>query len=289
MSKLFKAQLWRYLRNPVYLIAVAVSLVEGIVMGNSSYFGFTFEGVTHWSFNVDDINFLVAMLAIIAVLSLIIGQEYSEGTVRNKIICGHTKAEIYLSEFFAVFAVITPLYALMMIAFAIFGRKLFSIFSGEDILLVFVGMYLVFIAIAAVCVMICCLVKNRAVSAIVCIAVLLVLYMGGFKVGKMISEPQYEEIYEFSEETNEETVRTEYNTRYIKSDVLRTALTAVYRVNPCGQMCEYVSYMYRDDTETDDVWLEQRKVIANQPLYSLGIIAVITAVGTAVYRKRDIK
>jgi ABC-type transport system involved in multi-copper enzyme maturation permease subunit len=209
--------------------------------------------------------------------------------VRNKIVCGHTKAEIYLSEFFAVFAVITPLYALMMIAFAIFGRKLFSIFSGEDILIFFVGMYLVFIAIAAMCVMICCLVKNRVVSAIVCICAFLILYMGCYKVDNMISEPQYEEIFEFSEETNEETVRTEYNTRYIKSDVLRTVLTDVYNANPCGQMCEYVSFMCRDDTETEDILLENRKGVENLPLYSLGFIVVITTVGTAVYRKRDIK
>jgi hypothetical protein len=105
----------------------------------------------------------------------------------------------------------------------------------------------------------------------------------------MLSQPKYNEIYEVNEVTNEETVTTVLNDNYMENGTLRTVLTAVYSVNPCAQLSEYIELICGIGADDGAFADSKREECKNLPLYSLGVILVITTVGTAVYRRKDIK
>jgi ABC-type transport system involved in multi-copper enzyme maturation permease subunit len=232
---------------------------------------------------------LIGLFACAAVIPLIIGSDYSEGTVRNKIVCGYTKGQIYLSEFLCAAAVSTLLYICMMIPLLISGYKGWVMFTVKDLVQIFIGLYLIYISLASIFVIVCCLIRNKAVSAIGCIGIMLVLYIGGNMVDSILSQPKYTEIYVIDEATNEQTVTRELNNSYMENGALRTSLTAAYKVNPCAQLGEYIKFIYGIGADEEAFANSEREECKTLPLYSLGAILVITSVGTAVYRRKDIK
>lgn len=90
MLNLLTAELHRVRRDPICWLLLAASALCGIF--------FCFECVGPNYYHFDDI-FIVPFYVVPAIfISLSIGREYSDGTIRNKIIVGKSKSLIFLSK-----------------------------------------------------------------------------------------------------------------------------------------------------------------------------------------------
>ena len=104
MGNLLHAGLSRLVRSRIFLLAVLAELAytalvvlvcwDHYATGTGNY---TLESVLTAGFGL--MGYLpVPSLIAAPLLSLHLGAEYSDGTLRNKLIVGHTRTEIYLSD-----------------------------------------------------------------------------------------------------------------------------------------------------------------------------------------------
>ncbi len=160
MSKLLSANFTRLSKDKIFYILVIGMFLYSVVrfippnfdpaniteffIYQEEYFNFT-----------PMINFFILVFS-----SLFIGSDYNDGTLRNKIIIGHSRTNIYLANFITTFfvgMVITGISLIVgLIYIPIFGYS-FEI-SGTEVLIyiaVTIGMVAVFCAIDTLVAMVC--------------------------------------------------------------------------------------------------------------------------------------
>ena len=145
MSMLLKANFYKLFRSKVYLICLllmpllniynAISsdkmLVLHEVQGNngSYWMGWTFMEISTYLAHLWNISYVI-----IAVTILFVGDDYSSGFIRNKILAGHSRFKIYLSYFITSYVgamiihIISEVLGLSY-CFARFGLKYYHITS----------------------------------------------------------------------------------------------------------------------------------------------------------------
>ena len=97
MSRLINAGFARLFKNKVFYVIVIFSAVFGILQGTPGALD-KMDGAT---FYIDSqfISFAIVSGVISACFTgLFLGTEYSDGTVRNKLIVGHGRLNIYISN-----------------------------------------------------------------------------------------------------------------------------------------------------------------------------------------------
>jgi ABC-type transport system involved in multi-copper enzyme maturation permease subunit len=282
MGSLLKADINRYMSSVAYRLAAIVSLAAGIKIGVCAYGTYSYGGVVFNYFDIDETYFAVGICTVIAAVAFVIGQEYSDRTVRNKLICGYTKGQVYLSELLTAFIAVTLLYAALVIPFALFGIKAMKFFPAEDIVLILAVIYCVYLCVTAMCVMLCSLIKKRAISLILCIGIFVGLFLGASSIDSALEQPEYYTMYD----SQDVLIGTEKNTSYIENKTVKKVLRTLYNANPCGQIMGFVDYLSHEITMYTD---EGRRTLETYPLYACGLSAIISTVGIAVYKKQDLK
>lgn len=98
MSRLIISSLTRLFQRVIFWICFIGMFLYGVFMA----FATTPENVLSFSFESCFFGFAPVMGLVSAIfISLFVGSEYSDGTMRNKVAVGHTRFSIYLSNFIA--------------------------------------------------------------------------------------------------------------------------------------------------------------------------------------------
>ena len=93
MGKLLKAGFYRLGKSKLFWgLIIATAIISGL-----TFFFTEDEQVILEQKFLSNLNFIPFIIAIF--VALFISVEFSEGTIRNKIIVGHNKIQIYLSTF----------------------------------------------------------------------------------------------------------------------------------------------------------------------------------------------
>ena len=249
-------------------------------------------------------------LVLAILLSLFPGTEFHDGTIHNKLIAGHRRGTVYLSQAItaAAAAVLLQLVYLVVTA-AVFlplvghGKMTegFTLDGGTLALLVLEGL-LAGVAYAGIYTMVTMLLANRAAAAVVCLVVLVAGAIVSFNIPRMLDEEEF--ISGRVRVTTADGVTTEYydsypNPMYIPMpEGLRTFLSLSVRALPttqCGEitMWGFCLAQHRDNAakfSDGDAFLEgANRYIPLFPLLSLGTAAVCTGVGLAVFRRKDLQ
>lgn len=117
--------------------------------------------------------------------SLFLGTEYSDGTIRNKVVIGHTRARIYLANLTTVFVAALWMMAAWFVG-GLIGIPLFGAWENVPGCIVnFVISLFTTAAFAAIFTLVAMLCTNKAVSAV--ISILLFLCLSAF-AGSISSE-----------------------------------------------------------------------------------------------------
>ena len=196
--------------------------------------------------------------------SLFIGTEYSEGTIRNKIIIGQKRGTVYLSNFITCSLVSVVMCMAFFIPYLCIGIPLLGFFEMDIkiVLLFAVTVLMTAIVFSSIFTLISMLNNNKAVTAVICILTAFLFLIIGAQLHKMLSEP----------ETNMALVMT--NPKFLDGGGRKT-VQFFYDFLPGGQVVQCTSL------ETENLSL--------LPVYSLVIVVLTTSAGMFFFKKKELK
>jgi len=134
--------------------------------------------------------------------ALFVGREYSEGTIRNKLIMGHKRQSIYLSCFITCLFGSLLIYLMLVIGGLIGIPFLGKWQGGADnfILYILIGIFIT-ASLASILTAFAMLLSNRAVNAVLSIVMILFFMIAASSIYNMLNEPEF--INDFIEITEE--------------------------------------------------------------------------------------
>lgn len=281
MIALLSTNFFRIRRDLLFWLALCVCLVGGIA------FGMGFRGAPAF----DDFYAFPFFVALCAFLSLFLGREYGDGTLRNKVTAGYRRGQIYLAYLLASLAVGLLFLAAFLLPFVVMNAAALAPLGAKVLGPALVGMVLLCAALVALFTASC--VSLWVVGALVNLGLWFFLMFGAYQIEFALGQPAYvTELYTDAQGRVQEGETTP-NPHYL-GGTLRVVAEGVDACLPNGQMNRIVSYLttclsLREtglDPEGAELYQEVR---FRDPLCALAVTAGVTAVGLAVFRKKDLK
>ena len=272
MSKLLSAGLVRLRKDNIFWIALIFMFGAGVFFPVMRYMDMQKSGYIN---NIDNGFFACALFIgiVMAVFcSLFIGTEYSDGTIRNKVVIGHKRTSIYLSNLIVCAIVSVVMCAAFFIAYLCVGIPLLGFFEMEIklVLLFALAVFVLAIAFVSIFTLISMLNHNKAITAVVCILLAFLLLFAGAQLNQMLNEPETNMGLTMTE--NGQEYEEFPNPKYL-DDGERKVFQFVYDFIPGGQVVQFM--------------LLEVNNIAVLPVYSLIIIGLTTGVGLFFFRKKE--
>lgn len=208
--------------------------------------------------------------------SLFLGAEYSDGTIRNKIISGCSRPEIYLSGLLAVCAAsFLSLAAFWAVTMAV-GIPLFGPWqmAPEELLVNMLGILLMTAAFCALFTFVTLNCTRKAASAVLCILLFFALLMASTYIYARLDAPEFVTGYQMSANGEIMASKPEPNPRYLQAGQ-RAVYELLRDLLPTGQ-----GIQYSVQTGADPVRLMG---------LSAAVTAVFTSAGAALFQKKDLK
>ena len=218
------------------------------------------------------------------VVAIFIGTDYSNGTIRNKYVMGHSRVSVYLSNLIVCItssAVILTAYMAVVIGASGMGIiKKFEMSSG-GVTALCVTTFLAEAALTAIFLFICMLVPGRTAGSVITLILSVVLLSTASTIYYKLAEDEYIErdtYVSLDEEGKPVGTKREMtkNPFYLEgaprkiygflNDLL--PYNQFFQLGNDGEMSDHMAYF---------------------PLYSFSLIVVTTGMGILIYRKRNLK
>ncbi len=284
MGRLFASTFFRMLKKIVFWILLISMFVYGIYSASNAASearaGFTLDGCVF-----EFVPFMGIVAAIF--ISLFVGSEYSDGTIRNKLVTGHSRMRIYLANLI-VCSIACVLVSLAYIA----GIIVVSSSKGGELLteMSVIALFLLCsifasAAFTSIMTMLAMLNSNKAGNVVVSMILALVLLVSSSYIYQRLGE---KEMYDNYVSVNEAGIPTQVeqlpNPLYIDGTP-RAVLEVINDLLPSGQAMQLA-----DAFDTEGI---ANKNIENAPYWWLGysmlVIVLTSGMGIALFRKKEIR
>ena len=278
MTKLLSAGFYRLFKSRVLwiMLAICVLLQVFVCVDNFRFEQKTPEG----SVLLDDIVFsIIPALGFIssALISLLLGEEYRDGVVRTKLTVGHRRSDIYFSNLIVCTAGSFLALAALFLSGGLLGFALFGGFTHEvgTLLWLILCSFLLTAALSAIDVLVVMCCQNKAVAAVLSLGLVLLMLFAGSYLDSVLNEPemQYGAMV-VHEDGVMEFVDPAPNPHYV-SGMTRAVMGIAEDIIPMGQALQINNFA-----------LERS---ARWPLLSIAVFAAVSALGYAIFKKKDIK
>lgn len=190
MFNILNASFYRLKKNKIFWFTVIITIGIACFMLITRYldgieklnYGIPQETINQLLKSTDNLlldylNFIGFFIALFT--SLFIGAEYSDGTIRNKIVVGHSRKNIYLSNLIISIVVgllleLIYLLIISVVAIPIFGGIQMSLskfgFILLDIIMIIISYASIFSFISLIC-------SNITTSTVICLLLMLVMFV----------------------------------------------------------------------------------------------------------------
>lgn len=278
MRKLLSVNFVRLWKSKLFWICIASMIGFGVLLCITQYQQYLKYGNR---ITLDNIFFgytIVIGILCAAFSSLFLGTEYNDGTIRNKLIVGHTRSAIYLSNFLVNIVASLLMCFVFLVTVCSIGTPLIG-FLTEDIkliLLTLLGSLLMTIAFCAICTLLSMLLQSKAVVSVVSLIGVFVMLFFSVYLMTALSQPETYSSYSISGDNTDETMHEEViqNPNFV-GGTQREIYKFLLDFLPAGQALQYMNM------SANHLW--------QMPLYSLSIIVVTTGCGLVFFRKKDVK
>ena len=276
MHRLLRANFSRLLKNKLFWILISIELfMRGLFP------------VLHYMDNIDEksawtmdstifIYSLFVPLMVSLLTALFIGSDYSDGTMRNKLIAGQVRRNIYAAN------LVVNMEAAFLLCFAFWishiciGTPLLGWFVSDAKKIL--GYLLVTLAMVAACVAIFTLISmlcsNKAYSVAGCILIIFMLLFVGVRITAALNEPEMYDAYSYMSEGVTVQEDETPNPNYV-SGVKRQIYNFLNEFLPGGQMIK-LSNMNAEH-------------LGRYAVYDGIIFAFVTGCGILSFRRKDLK
>ena len=193
MTKLLSAGFYRLFKSRVFWIMLVICVLIQVLVCVDN---FRFEQERpEYTVILDDIVFsILPAIGFIssALISLLLGEEYSDGVVRNKLTVGHRRSHIYLSNLIVCTAGSFLALAALFLTGGLLGFALFGGFTYETGMLfrLFLCSFLLTAALSAIDVLVVMSCQNKAVAAVLSLGLVLVMVFVGSYLDSVLNEPE---------------------------------------------------------------------------------------------------
>lgn len=276
MNKLLSANFARLKKSKAFWICMLLMFLSGV------FFSFYYSKLTGNGYPVSLDNMFFNCMVYFGVfaasfISLFVGTEYSDGTIRNKLAVGHTRVAIYLSN--AIVSAVACLFMGLsyMTASVMFGIPLVGSFRSDSRVVAFYLFLavLLILAFSAIFTMLALLIQNKAVVAMVSLIGFFICFFAMGFINSMLSEPEVYPEYVYIDDEGNVVVEEEMpNPNYVPKEK-RAFYEFLYDFLPTGQSMQIVNM------NASRVW--------RLPLYSLLIIGMTNVGGVLFFGKKDLK
>lgn len=213
--------------------------------------------------------------------ALFLGTDYACGTIRNKLAVGHSRVGVYLSSLITTITgslIITAVHTSPSVFKALVWGKELGMPTNEFLLNITIYVCAM-IAFCAIFTLIGMLISEKSLTTTFTIVSAMVLLIGSTVLMTFLEQPEYLQDLEITENGVEMTEPMP-NPAYIKPGTKRDIMTAIVDILPGGQI------MNLEYNQMHDPQMHNPKLY---PLYSFGILAVSTAAGVLIFRRKDLK
>ncbi len=275
MSKLLQAGFMRIRKNHIFIGGLILSFlfIAGTLINQK------IESIQYGHSPILD-NFLfggpIAVCIILSVLcSLFVGTEYSDGTIHNKLIVGHTRTGIYFSNFILCVFAAALMYLVTLAAAFVLGIPLFGLptIKLSFFLILFVDGLLLCVAYAALYNMISMLCSSKSYANIICILAAFFLLIVGIVLYQKLNAPETIPVAELSI-NGEISVEEIANPQYL-TGMKREIYQFFFDLLPGGQVIQLANL---------DI-LHPFRIAA----LSLSITALSSAAGCFFFSRKELK
>ena len=275
MAKLLRANLSRLWKSRIFYIGLAFMLLLNVflVLDGWNY------GRQGYPEPLEDMlfqNCIIIGFVSAVVVGMFLGTEYSDGTIRNKIAVGHTRASIYLANLI-VCAAASALLLLISLAlgFGLGSFLLDPLGLPMKVLLLYtcIGL-LTTVSFASIYTLVAMLSPSKASGAVLCLVLALVLLFATSAVEGTLTEPEMVQDYVMTENGMPIPGDPHPNPRYV-TGTKRAVLEVIYDILPTGQAFQISN--------------NECAHPARLPAFSLLVALVTSAAGALLFRRRDLK
>lgn len=308
MANLLYADFYKLRKNKLFLLFLAIVTGFCLYKGIATYSSFLPSENEYMVFPLQEIPIIAFIVSIVT--SFFVCTDYSDGVIRNKIITGCSRKNIYLSN-----TIVTSVIALSM--------TLAFLFCGIGVVLqnkIPSSIYLVFILVAlvtstvfsAISTFISTLTSKKAVASVICIAVSAAMFFATSYVSGELGRPEFNrEIatvngveYDGFSLIPENSVLTfrEYPNPDYPNGTKRVVLEVVNSILPTTQLSAlgniwvsntddsiYIISEFSTKGEGDEPIISPINVLAiANPTYSLCFSILITALGVYLFKRKSI-
>jgi len=193
MRKLLSANFSRLWRDKIFWICMGTMLVYSVVYMLNGCRQATVD-MAEYNYGIEEYYFHFALsIGMFCALfsSMFLGTEYSDGTIRNKIVVGHTKTDIYIAS---LITTITATLLMMLIwligalvadpTLGVLKMTVLELFSYLLIAVMFV------MAFSGICTFVCMTVTNKAYMAVISMLLILGLLIFASMLYNGLSQPE---------------------------------------------------------------------------------------------------
>ena len=226
---------------------------------------------------------LIGILAAV-VSTLLLGTEYSDGTLRNKVVVGCKRRDIYLANL-----VLCSVASLLMCGAAIMaglcvGLPLLGGFhmGAARAILFIVSTLALALGFTAIFTLLAMLVTNRTIAAVSALLLALTLMaLGVYVDSRLQAEPTIDGmVIRTTDELghidwDNSVIEKEPNPLYLPEGPMRTFFEFLHDFTPGGQMMQYAAV----SPKRPEVMI----------FYNVVIIALTTAIGLFLFKRKDLK
>lgn len=262
-SRLFKGIL-------IFAVGMGIYVPIQAFMEIKSYgAAYTLESRVTWHLLI--LGFLTAVF-----VSWFLGMEHSDGVIRNKMIAGYSRTQIYLSSFLSCTFAIMLVDAVHLLVLTVLGRRLIADFKVEaaEVACIYGLSLLLCIVFTAIFTLITMLAQNKAFSSSACLVVCMLLFLASFYVMAKLSAQETITHYVMTSDGAVEPQEAP-NPQYLEGSI-REVYTFFSEFLPFGQVFLLVS---RGPSMPYGIMY----------LYDFISIAALTGIGLLFFKRRNIK
>ena len=271
MGNLIRAHMARLGKTPIFWLALLAMVPYGLGLCNSAVGDYQ-SGVRPaglWGQPLFGFGLLSGII-LAAVFSLFFGAEYADGTIRNKLTAGHGRASIYLAALISGLFAVLILYGVYLLAWLPrlpWMVKNIPAPPTGPVLLCLAGTVLLMVSQSSLCVMLCMLIQRRSLLAVVLILLMVFL---------LFASIQAQDVWETATGGGMQLMIDEAGQQQwvFHEPGSAGALTAFfYDALPT---CQAYRYMELEATP-------------RMLIYSAAATALTTALGLALFKRKDIR
>ena len=210
------------------------------------------------------------------VVGMLVGSDYSDGTIRNKLIVGSERLRIYLSHWIVACAVSVAFVAVFVVPMLAIGLPIsdgFGIPANRVAAQILLSI-LTTIAFASICLAITLGTQNRTAAVIVAFALMIALFCGALICRAKLDQPETFAPYSLVEGSLVQ--EEEQPNPYYIDGVERAVYQWIQDVQPYGQVVQTADGA---DPEHMERW----------PFTSALVILASSSIGYSIFKRKDVK